>query len=143
MFKNNFFIVGLIALGWIAYKKIILAKKILITVKDFGFSGGNFLSPVINVKLQIENPTDTTADIQKISADILLQNKIVGVVYQDINQKILANQKTIINFNVRLNLENAAIILISNKFKNQTLELKGNVLVDFFSIPFNYEFKLA
>jgi hypothetical protein len=93
--------------------------------------------------LQIENPTDTTADIQKISADILLQNKIVGVVYQDINQKILANQKTIINFDVRLNLENAAIILISNKFKNQTLELNGNILVDFLNIPFNYSFKLA
>lgn len=143
MFKNKFFLVGLIALGWIAYKKIVLAKKIIISVKDFSFNGGNFLSPVINVKLQIENPTDTTADIQKISADILLQNKIVGVVYQDINQKILANQKTIINFDVRLNLENAAIILISNKFKNQTLELNGNILVDFLNIPFNYSFKLA
>jgi hypothetical protein len=143
MFKNKFFLAGLIALGWIAYKKIVLAKKIIISVKDFSFNGGNFLSPVINVKLQIENPTDTTADIQKISADILLQNKIVGVVYQDINQKILANQKTIINFDVRLNLENAAIILISNKFKNQTLELNGNILVDFLNIPFNYSFKLA
>jgi len=143
MFKNKFFLAGLIALGWIAYKKIVLAKKIIITVKDFSFNGGNFLSPVINVKLQIENPTDTTADIQKISADILLQNKIVGVVYQDINQKILANQKTIINFDVKLNLENAAIILISNKFKNQTLELNGNILVDFLNIPFNYSFKLA
>ena len=143
MFKNKFFLAGLIALGWIAYKKIVLAKKIIITVKDFSFNGGNFLSPVINVKLQIENPTNTTADIQKISADILLQNKIVGVVYQDINQKILANQKTIINFDVMLNLENAAIILISNKFKNQTLELNGNILVDFLNIPFNYSFKLA
>ena len=143
MFKNKFFLVGVIALGWIAYKKIVLAKKIIISVKDFSFNGDNFLSPVINVKLQIENPTDTTADIQKISADILLQNKIVGVVYQDINQKILANQKTIINFDVRLNLENAAIILISNKFKNQTLELNGNILVDFLNIPFNYSFKLA
>ena len=61
---------------------------------------------------------------------------------QDINQKILANQKTIINFDVKLNLESAAIILIQNKFKNQTLDLKGNLVVDFVYLPFNYSIQL-
>lgn len=141
MSKNIFFI-GLAALGWIVYKKINLAKKILITFKDFSFNGGTFLKPVVNLKLQIENPTDTTADIQKISGEILLQNKIVGVIYQDINQRIESKEKTIVNFDVRLNLENAAIILIQNKFKNQTIEVNGNVRVDFINFPFNYSFKL-
>jgi hypothetical protein len=139
---NKIFVVGLAFLGWIGYKKYILAKKVNINLKDFGFNGGTFLSPIINVKLEVENPTDTTTNIQKITGEILLQNKIVGTVYQDVDQKILANQKTIINFDVNLNLENAAIILIQNKFKNQTLELKGNLVIDFIYFPFNYIIQL-
>ncbi len=140
--SKNLIFVGLAILGWIGYKKYILAKKINTTLKNIGFNGGTFLQPIINVQLEVENPTDTTADLQKISAEILLQNKIVGTIYQDINQKILAKQKTIINFNVNLNLQDAAIVLIQNKFKNQIIELKGNLIVDFIYLPINYQIQL-
>ena len=141
MSKNLIFI-GLAVLGWIGYKKFVLSKKINIGLKNIGFAGGTFLEPIVNVKLEVENPTDTTADIQKISAEILIQNKIVGTIFQDINQKILAKQKTIINFDVKLNLSDAAIILISNKFKNQIIKLKGNLVIDYIYFPINYEIKL-
>jgi hypothetical protein len=139
---KNIILIGLAILGWIGYKKYILAKKINISLKDIGFAGGNFLNPILNVKLQIENPTDTTTDVQKISAEILLQNNIVGTIYQDLNQKILANQKTIINFDVNLNLKDAAIILVKNKFKNEIIELKGNLVIDFIYFPINYQIQL-
>jgi len=139
---NKIFLIGLLALGYIGYKKYIFAKKVNINLKDFGFNGGTFLEPIINVKLEVQNPTSTTTDLQKITGEILLQNKIVGNVYQDINQKILSNQKTIINFDVKLNLKDAAIILIQNKFKNQNLVIKGNLMIDFIFIPFTYTVKL-
>jgi len=140
--SKNIILIGLAILGWIGYKKYILAKKINISLKDIGFAGGNFLNPILNVKLQIENPTDTTTDVQKIAAEILLQNNIVGTIYQDLNQKILANQKTIINFDVNLNLKDAAIILVKNKFKNEIIELKGNLVIDFIYFPINYQIQL-
>lgn len=139
---NKIFLIALFGFGYFGYKKYILAKKLNIKLKDFGFNGGTFLEPIINVKLEVENPTDTTTDLQKITGEILLQNKIVGSIYQDINQKILANQKTIINFDVKLNLENAAIILIQNKFRNQTIDLKGNLVADFIYLPFIYSIQL-
>jgi len=140
--SKNLILVGLAVLGWIGYKKFILAKKINISLKDIGFNGGTFWQPVVNVQLEVENPNDTTTDVQKISGNILLQNKIVGTVFQNVNQKILAKQKTVINFDVQLNLEQAAIILISNKFKNQLIELKGNLIVDFVYFPLNYQIQL-
>ena len=139
---NKIFLIALLGVGYLGYKKFILAKKVNIILKDFSFAGGNLFQPIINVKLEVENPTGTSADLQKITGEILLQNKIVGSVYQDINQKILANQKTIINFDVILNLESAAIISIQNKFKNQILQLNGNLVVDFIYIPFNYSIQL-
>jgi hypothetical protein len=140
--SKNLIYIGLAFFAWLGYKKFVLSKKINIGLKNIGFAGGTFLKPIVNFKLEVENPTDTTADIQKISAEILIQNKIVGTIFQDINQKILAEQKTIINFDVNLNLSDAAIILITNKFKNQIIKLKGNLVIDYIYFPINYEIKL-
>jgi hypothetical protein len=140
--SKNLILVGLAVLGWIGYKKFILAKIINISLKDIGFAGGKFWQPVVNVQLEVENPTDTTTDVQKISGDIFLQNKIVGSIFQDVNQKILAKEKTIINFNVQLNLVDAALISINNKFSNQIIEFKGNLIADFVSFPINYSIQL-
>jgi len=140
--SKNLILVGLAVLGWIGYKKFVLAKKINISLKNIGFNGGTFWQPVVNVQLEVENPTDTTTDVQKISGDIFLQNKIVGSIFQDVNQKILAKQKTIINFNVQLNLVDAALISINNKFSNQIIEFKGNLIADFVSFPINYSIQL-
>jgi hypothetical protein len=140
--SKNLILVGLAVLGWIGYKKFVLAKKINISLKNIGFNGGTFWQPVVNVQLEVENPTDTTTDVQKISGDIFLQNKIVGSIFQDVNQKILAKGKTIINFNVQLNLVDAALISINNKFSNQIIEFKGNLIADFVSFPINYSIQL-
>ena len=140
--SKNLILVGLAVLGWIGYKKFILAKKINISLKDIGFNGGTFWQPIVKVQLEVENPTDTTADVQKISGNILLQDKIVGTVFQNVNQKILAKQKTVINFDVQLNLIDASLISINNKFSNQTIEFTGNLVADFVSFPLNYSIQL-
>ena len=141
-YLNKIFLIGAALIGWIGYKKYILSKKVNVKLKDFGFAGGSILEPIVNVKLEIENPTNTTSDIQKITAEILLQNQVVGTIYQDIKTTIQAKQKTVISFDVNLNLANAAIISIQNKFKNQTIELKGNLIVDFVYFPINYQIQL-
>ena len=140
--SKNLIYIGLAFFAWLGYKKFILSEKIKIGLKNIGFNGGTFLQPVVNVQLEVENPTKTTADVQKIAAEILLQNKVVGTVYQDINKTIQAQQKTVIGFDVNLNLADAAILLISNKFKNQIIELRGNLVVDFIYFPLNFEIKL-
>jgi hypothetical protein len=140
--SKNLIYIGLAFFAWLGYKKFILSEKIKIGLKNIGFNGGTFLQPVVNVQLEVENPTKTTADVQKIAAEILLQNKVVGTIYQDINKTIQAQQKTVIGFDVSLNLADAAILLISNKFKNQIIELRGNLVVDFIYFPLNFEIKL-
>lgn len=140
--SKNLIYIGLAFLAWIGYKKFILSQKINICLKNIGFNGGTFLQPIVNVQLEVENPTKTTADVQKVSAEILLQNKVVGTIYQDINKTLQAQQKTVIGFDVNLNLADAAIILISNKFKNQIIQLRGNLVVDFIFIPLNFEIQL-
>jgi hypothetical protein len=141
MSKNLIFI-GLAFLAWIGYKKFILSEKINIGLKNIGFNGGTFLQPIVNVQLEVENPTKTTADVQKVSAEILIQNKVVGTIYQNINKTIQSQQKTVIGFDVNLNLADAAIILIQNKFRNEIIQLKGNLVVDFIYFPLNFEIKL-
>jgi hypothetical protein len=140
--SKNLIYIGLAFLAWIGYKKFILSEKIKIGLKNIGFNGGTFLQPIVNIQLEVENPTKTTADVQKISAEILIQNKVVGTIYQDINKTLEAQKKTVISFDVNLNLADAAIILIQNKFRNEIIQLKGNLVVDFVFFPLNFEIKL-
>jgi hypothetical protein len=140
--SKNLIYIGLAFLAWIGYKKFILSEKINIGLKNIGFNGGTFLQPIVNVQLEVENPTKTTADVQKISAEILIQNKVVGTIYQNINKTLQAQQKTVISFDVNLNLADAAVILIQNKFRNEIIQLKGNLIVDFVFFPINFEIKL-
>jgi len=140
--SKNLIYIGLAFLAWIGYKKFILSEKIKIGLKNIGFNGGTFLQPIVNVQLEVKNPTKTTADVQKISAEILIQNKVVGTIYQNINKTLQAQQKTVISFDVNLNLADAAIILIQNKFRNEIIQLKGNLVVDFVFFPLNFEIKL-
>jgi hypothetical protein len=140
--SKNLIYIGLAFLAWIGYKKFILSEKIKIGLKNIGFNGGTFLQPIVNIQLEVENPTKTTADVQKISAEILIQNKVVGTIYQDINKTLEAQKKTVISFDVNLNLADAAIILIQNKFRNEIIQLRGNLVVDFIYFPLNFEIKL-
>ena len=140
--SKNLIYIGLAFLAWIGYKKFILSEKIKIGLKNIGFNGGTFLEPIVNVQLEVENPTKTTADVQKISAEILIQNKVVGTIYQNINKTLQAQQKTVIDFDVNLNLAKAAIILMENKFRNEIIQLKGNLVIDFVFFPLNFEIKL-
>jgi len=140
--SKNLIYIGLAFFAWLGYKKFILSEKIKIGLKNIGFNGGTFLQPVVNVQLEVENPTKTTADVQKIAAEILLQNKVVGTIYQNINKTIQAQQKTVIGFDVELNLAEAAITLVASKFKNQIIKLRGNLVIDYIYFPINYEIKL-
>lgn len=139
---KNLIYIGVAFLAWLGYKKYSLSQKINISLNDFGFAGGNILEPKINVKLKIENPTNTSADIQKITGEILLKDKIIGNIYKDVNQKILSKKDTIINFDVKLNLKNIGLIFFQNGLKNQKILIKGNVVVDFIFFPFIYEIQL-
>jgi hypothetical protein len=128
-------------LGYIAYSKYLLSKSINIFYKGLDFSRLSLTEPLLQLQVQVNNPTYTTADLQNISGDLYIDGALVGSVF-GITPYTIASGSTIINIPVTLSYLGVADLLRKFQTNKFSLEFKGNMLVDFISIPlkFNYNF---
>ena len=63
--------------------------------------GGRLLSPVLNIELAAQNPTNSAITIRSITGDVSLQGSSVASVSAFGDQRILANSETIIRLQAR------------------------------------------
>jgi hypothetical protein len=141
MKKNYLGWIILAVVGYIAYSKYLLSKSINIFYKGLDFSSLSITEPILNLQVQVNNPTYTTADLQNISGDLYIDGAMVGSVF-GITPYTIATGSTIINIPVTLSYLGVADLIRKFKTDKFSLEFKGNMLVDFISIPlkFNYNF---
>jgi len=129
-------------LGYIGYKKYSLSQKVNVTFKDLSINWGNIWKPKANIILSVNNPTGSSADIQNVSGKVYLQNLEIGSVQNLlIVQKIKPNQVTNINFDIDFDIVGVGLGLLSTNLKNETIKFVGNIKIDFFTIPLNFEYK--
>jgi len=139
MKKNYFGWILLGVVGYIVYSKYLLSKSINIIYKGFDFSRLSLTEPILQLQVQVNNPTNTTADLQNIRGDLYIDGAMVGSVF-GITPYTIATGSSVINIPVTLSYLGVADFM--NKFKtNQfTLEFTGNMVVDFISIPLNFKY---
>jgi hypothetical protein len=139
MKKNYLGWIILAVVGYIAYSKYLLSKSINIFYKGLDFSSLSITEPILNLQVQVNNPTYTTADLQNISGDLYIDGAMVGSVF-GITPYTIATGSTIINIPVTLSYLGVADLIRKFKTDKFSLEFKGNMLVDFISIPLNFNY---
>lgn len=85
---KNWWIIPAAILGYIGFKKFLLSRTINVFFKGFDFSTITLLNPVVTIKVQVNNPTSTTADIQSIRGDLQIDGVFVGSVQGFVPQRI-------------------------------------------------------
>ena len=125
--------------GYIVYSKYLLSKSINIFYKGLDFSRLSITEPILQLQVQVNNPTYTTADLQNIRGDLYIDGAMVGSVF-GITPYTIATGSSIINIPVTLSYLGIADLI--RKFKNNqfTLEFVGNMVVDFIPIPLNFKY---
>lgn len=126
-------------LGYIAYSKYLLSKSINIFYKGLDFSRLSLTEPILQLQVQVNNPTYTTADLQNISGDLFIDGAMVGSVF-GITPYTIASGSTIINIPVTLSYLGVADLLRKFQTNKFSLEFRGNMLVDFISIPLKFDY---
>jgi hypothetical protein len=139
MKKNYLGWIILAVVGYIAYSKYLLSKSINIFYKGLDFSSLSITEPILNLQVQVNNPTYTSADLQNISGDLYIDGAMVGSVF-GITPYTIATGSTIINIPVTLSYLGVADLIRKFKTDKFSLEFKGNMLVDFVSIPLNFNY---
>ncbi len=125
--------------GYIVYSKYLLSKSINIFYKGLDFSRLSITEPILQLQVQVNNPTYTTADLQNIRGDLYIDGAMVGSVF-GITPMTIATGSSIINIPVTLSYLGIADLLRKFKSDQFTLEFTGNMIVDFISIPLNFKY---
>jgi hypothetical protein len=126
-------------MGYIVYSKYLLSKSINIFYKGLDFSRLSITEPILQLQVQVNNPTYTTADLQNIRGDLYIDGAMVGSVF-GITPMTIATGSSIINIPVTLSYLGIADLLRKFKSDQFTLEFTGNMVVDFISIPLNFKY---
>lgn len=137
--QKNWWLLPAVILGYIGFKKYLLSRSINVFFKGFDFSTITLFNPVVTIKVQVNNPTNTTADLQNIKGDLQIDGVLVGSVQGFYPQTI---QKGVNILNIPITISYMGIADLIQKFnrKGFRLDFTGSMIVDFIPVPlqFNY-----
>jgi len=139
MKKNYWGWIILGVVGYIVYSKYLLSKSINIFYKRLDFSRLSITEPILQLQVQVNNPTYTSADLQNIRGDLYIDGAMVGSVF-GITPITIATGSSIINIPVTLSYLGIADLLRKFKSDQFTLEFVGNMVLDFIPIPLNFKY---
>jgi LEA14-like dessication related protein len=137
--RKNWWLIPVAILGYIGYRKFVLSRSINVFFKGFDFSSITLLNPVVKIKVQVNNPTTTTAEIQNIRGDLQIDGVFVGSV-QGVSAQTIVKGVNIIDIPITLSYMGIADLISKFNRKGFRLDFTGAMVVDFIPIPlqFNY-----
>jgi len=139
--NKNTWIIPVAILGFIAYKKFLLSQSINVIFKGLEFGNMSFLSPTVNLQVQVNNPTTTTSEIQNIIGDLFIDGANVGTVY-GITPITIRNGANLINIPVTISYFGIADLIQKFNKKGFQLKFTGRMIVDYISIPLNFNYTI-
>ena len=141
MNKRNWWLLPATIIGYLVYKKYVLAKTVSVFFKSIDFSSMSLLYPTINIVVQVNNPTDITATIQNIKGDLYLNNTYIGNVI-GITPTTLVTGSSILRIPVTLSYTGVASLIKGLSTKGINLRFTGSIMVDLIVLPFNFEYNI-
>jgi LEA14-like dessication related protein len=141
MNKKNWWLLPATIIGYLVYKKYVLAKTISVFFKSVDFSSMSLLYPTINIVVQVNNPTDITATIQNIKGDLYLNNVYVGNVI-GITPTTLVTGSSTLRIPVTLSYTGVVSLIKGLNTGGINLRFTGSIMVDLITLPLNFEYNL-
>jgi len=139
--EKNWWIIPATIVSYIIYKKYVLSKTFSVFFKTIDFSTMSFTNPTLNLVVQVNNPTDITAEIQNIRGDLFIDNVKVGYVV-GITPTTLQTGSSILNIPVTLSYTGVANLIKSFNTKGVSLVFNGTIMIDLITLPLNFEYNL-
>lgn len=141
MNKKNWWLLPATIIGYLVYKKYVLAKTISVFFKTIDFSSMSLMYPTINIVVQINNPTDITATIQNIKGDLYLNNVYVGNVI-GITPTTLVTGSSTLRIPITLSYTGVASLIKGLNTGGINLRFTGSIIVDLITLPLNFEYNI-
>ena len=138
---KNWWVIPATIVGYIVYKKYVLSRTFSVFFKTIDFSTMSFLNPTLNLVVQVNNPTDITAEIQNIRGDLFVDNIKVGYVV-GITPTTLQTGSAILKIPVTLSYTGVAELIKKFNTGGISLVFNGSIMIDLITLPLNFEYNL-
>jgi len=139
--NKNAWIIPVLIIGYIGYRKFLLSQSISVFFKGLDFGNMSFLSPTINLQVQVNNPTTTTSEIQNITGDLYIDGALVGSV-RGISAMTINKGANTINIPVTISYTGIAELIKKFSAKSFKLVFTGKMIVDYIPIPLNFDYAI-
>jgi len=137
--KNVFWILPVAFLAWIGLKKYNLSQSYSLNFKGVNFKDLSFGNPVVNIIYTIENPTDTTANVQNIQGALFYNGIYVGNV-TNFKSFVIKSGITEFTISARIDYRGLSNILL-NLNKNFQLYFDGKIKIDYIDFPLKFVYE--
>jgi len=139
--QKKWWLIPAAIISYILYKKYVLSKTFSVFFKSIDFSSLTLFNPTLNIVVQVNNPTNVTAEIQNIKGDLMLNGQYVGTVI-GITPTVLETGSSTLRIPVTLSYTGVAdYIQVINK-GGFTLDFNGTIMVDYIILPLVFSYKL-
>jgi len=134
---KKFWIIPALVIGYILYEKYVLSKTFSVLFKEIDFSNMSLTNPTINLVVQVNNPTQVTAEIQIIKGDLIVDGETVGTVL-GITPTTLQTGSSLLKIPVTLSYLGVAKLINRIKDINFSYKFVGTIMVDYITLPLNF-----
>ena len=139
--RKNWWVLPAAIVGYILYKKFVLSQTFSAFFKSIDYSNLSLLNPVMNIIVQVNNPTDVTAQIQQIKGNLFLNGDLVGTVI-GITPTTLEVGSSLLNIPVTLNYAGLSQYIQKLNNKGFKLDFNGTIMVDLISLPLVFSYSI-
>jgi LEA14-like dessication related protein len=139
--QKNWWLIPSAIVVYILYKKYVLSQTFSVFFKSLDFTSLTLLNPTLNLVVQVNNPTNVTADIQQIKGNLFLNGEQVGSVI-GITPTTLATGSSLLIIPVTLNYTGLAQYIKTFNTGGFKLDFDGIIMVDYFTLPLVFSYSI-
>ena len=136
---KNWWIIPATILTYIVYKKYVLSQTFNVFFKSIDFSQLSFANPTINILVQVNNPTNVTAEVQNIRGNLFVNGANVGYVL-GITPSVLNTGASILAIPVTLVYSGISELIQTFRFGGFQLDFDGMIKVDYIDLPLKFSY---
>ena len=139
--QKNWWLIPSAIVVYILYKKYVLSQTFSVFFKSLDFSNLTLFNPTLNLIVQVNNPTNVTAEIQNIKGNLFLNNDQVGSVI-GITPTILETGSSLLTIPVTLNYSGLSQYIKTFNTGGFKLDFNGTIMVDYITLPLVFSYSI-
>ena len=139
--SKKWWVFPILFVAYLVYEKYKVAKKYKITFSNLDFGDFTINEPIINVIVNINNPTTTSVVVNNLTGNLYLDYKLIGNV-DGFKPITIESGDTLVKIPVTLDLINVLQIIQLLKKGGYQLYFNGEIKIDLINIPLILDYNL-